>query len=65
MAALLATALPTGAGAKTMEQRMQAACRPDIEALYPDAGTDDVKACTTAKRRQVSLACVRLIDTSE
>ncbi|WP_158809185.1 hypothetical protein [Beijerinckia sp. L45] len=56
---------PAAPAARTMEQRMRAVCRSDIEMFCAGAAAEDLKACMTARRREVSAACMKLIDASE
>ena len=71
VAAALVAILAVAAGtlrpalARTMEERLQIACRNDIRALCPDKTADETKACMLNHRAQVRTPCMRLIDTSE
>ena len=65
LAVVLAAIAPRGSDAKTMEERMQAVCRLDIQRVCPETKSDEIKACMLAKRNQVSTNCMRLIDASE
>ncbi len=67
--ALIAAAviLSSSAGARTMQQKLEAACAADYQRLCPEkAGDPDgLKACMLARRARASTECMRLIDASE
>ncbi len=55
------------ASARTMQQKLDAACAGDAASLCPDSRQDPdrLKACLLRRRAEVSPACMRLVDASE
>jgi hypothetical protein len=55
----------SGLAARTMREKLDIACRDDLQTLCPGLNDDEAKACMLRHRARVSAACMRLVDASE